>query len=56
MGTITDSLGLMNNFEGIRIVDASIMPDMISGNLNATVIMMAEKISWEMNKTPLVEK
>ncbi len=42
---VCDGAGRVHGVEALRVVDASIMPDMISGNLNVPVIMMAEKLA-----------
>lgn len=42
---VVDGQGRVHGMQGLRVVDASIMPLIITGNLNATTIMMAEKIA-----------
>lgn len=42
---VVDGQGRVHGIEGLRVVDASIMPLIITGNLNATTIMIAEKIA-----------
>jgi choline dehydrogenase len=43
--SVVDESGRVHETDNLRVVDASIMPRIVSGNLNAPVIMIAEKLS-----------
>ena len=43
--SVVDHEGRVHGLQGLRVVDASIMPVIITGNLNATTIMIGEKIA-----------
>ena len=42
---VVDSAGRVYGVEGLRVADASIMPNVMAGNTNLPVIMAAEKIA-----------
>jgi choline dehydrogenase len=41
---VVDSVGRVRGLEGLRVVDASIIPDVTSSTTNLTTIMLAERI------------
>ena len=45
MGDVVDDELRVKGVERLRVVDASVMPDMVGGNINAPVMMIAERAS-----------
>lgn len=43
--SVVDQHGRVKGVEGLRVADASIMPDVIRANTNATTIMIGERVA-----------
>jgi choline dehydrogenase/4-pyridoxate dehydrogenase len=60
MGTANDDMAVVDTslrvrgIEALRVVDASVIPDMIGGNINAPIIMIAERASDLIRGKPLL--
>ena len=54
-GSVVDSEMKVHGIENLRVVDASVMPNIVSGNLNAPTQMIAARAAdFILGKTPLV--
>ena len=51
---VVDSELRVHGVESLRVIDASVMPDMIGGNINSAVIMIAEKASDLLRGRPVL--
>jgi choline dehydrogenase-like flavoprotein len=47
-GVVVDSHCRVLGMEGLRVIDASIMPTLVRANTHIPVLMIAEKLSDEM--------
>ncbi len=57
MGTDTDPMAVVDDalrvrgVDGLRVADASVFPDLVGGNINAPVIMIAERVAELVQQT-----
>jgi 5-(hydroxymethyl)furfural/furfural oxidase len=49
---VVDPAGRVRGVDGLRVADASIMPNVVAGNTNLPTIMVAEKIAAAMLSPP----
>ena len=42
---VVDQFGKVHGADGLRVADASIMPDCVRANINATVIALGERVA-----------
>jgi choline dehydrogenase len=42
---VVDQYGRVHGLQGLRVVDASVMPDVVRANTHATTIMIAERVA-----------
>jgi choline dehydrogenase len=42
---VVDQYGKVHGLEGLRIIDASIMPNLVRAPINPTVVMMGERLA-----------
>lgn len=52
--SVVDTTGRVKGMDSLRVVDASIIPSIVSSNINAVVMMIAEKLSDEILSRPLL--